>query len=49
MTMGETVSRTENNKCTNICPLKYTKQNDNINGAIGNNKTQKRTEKIQKK
>jgi len=25
MAMGETVSRTERHKCTNICPWKYTK------------------------
>jgi len=47
MTMSEiTVSRTERHKCTNICPENI--QNDNRNGAIRNNKTQKQTGKTQK-
>jgi len=47
MTLSEiTVSRTERHKCTNICPNIL---NDNINGAIRNNKTQKLTGKILRK
>jgi len=47
MTMGEiTVSRTERHMCTNISPENI--QNDDINGTIRNNKTQKLAGKRQK-